>query len=259
MADDDIWNLLLTNDLGRLPPNELVYRPGPSANGPTPIPFANSLGQGMGTGSQRPYNQPPAAPWAGINFDAATLSSLMDSGVGASVIADMLPQLDTGLPSRAESLAYVTTAPLPGLELPSTNVPLPPSDTSAAMLPPSALAPARPLQDPSPFTLPDLTMDQAAMMYGMSPEEVAQIHQSTLKQAAADIATDAVVGASIGTGLEAAAVPALAIHLVDAGMDIHDALNIAQQLRDAPDQAIFKRLNDSEIQSIPSTAKAWLP
>lgn len=97
------------------------------------------------------------------------------------------------------------------------------------------------------------------MMYGMSPEEVAQIHQSTLKQAAADIATDAVVGASIGTGLEAAAVPALAIHLVDAGMDIHDALNIAQQLRDAPDQAIFKRLNDSEIQSIPSTAKAWLP
>jgi hypothetical protein len=37
------------------------------------------------------------------------------------------------------------------------------------------------------------------------------------------------------------------------------AIQGPQRMPNAGDQAIFKRLNDSEIQSIPSTAKVWLP
>jgi hypothetical protein len=243
---------------------------GNDSNGPSITPFANNLGQGGASTGSPPSNS------------GSLLDSWNATGLGGDTLAMLLPQLDdastTPLPAGAvyfgqsalqspPSLASTPAAKAPLSSLFETGLGgdviasmLPQrQDSSAALLSPSALAPSQPLQDPTPFELPEMTMDQAALAYGMSPEQVAEIHQSVQRQAAANIVTDTLVGAAAGAGLEAVGVPALAVNLAHVGMGIHDALDIAQQLRDAPDQAIFKRLNDSEIQSIPSTGKAWLP
>jgi hypothetical protein len=87
------------------------------------------------------------------------LSSLLQAGLGSGVIAGLLPQL---------------------------------GGTSAASLSPAALAPSQPLQDPTPFELPEMTMDQTAMASGMSPEQVADIRNGAERQVGAQtVASDA--------------------------------------------------------------------
>jgi hypothetical protein len=242
MRDDDPWNLVLYND---------------SEDGPSVTQFADNPGQG-GAG----FPSPPAN-----SGSVPDLSSLLQTGLGSGVIAGLMPQLQSGSATANFSPPSGSGSPInlaawndTGLGSGTLPILLPQrQDTSAALLSPAALSPSQPLQDPTPFELPEMTMDQVALASGMSPEQVADIHRTAQRQAAENIVTDALVGGAVDAGLAAAGVPHLAVRLVGAGMDLHDARDIAQRLQDAPGQAIFKTLNDSEIQSIPSNAKAWLP
>ena len=93
------------------------------------------------------------------------------------------------------------------------------------------------------------TLPPAPSFY-LTPEQEAGIRRGAQVQAAVSGLTDAVVaGAAVDTGLEALAVPKLIRTLVGGGMDVHDALNIVQNIRDAPDRAVYKSMNDTMNQA----------
>src|SRR5665213_1312363 len=140
---------------------------GNNANGPSAAQFANGTFSSPFT-SQPPaqsftgtpagsYNSQPASN--GVNLGNAPLSSLFETGLGGDVIASMLPQLgDTSAPS--------------------------------AFLSPSSLQPPSALYDPNP---PAPTVDQLALMLGMSPQGVASIrdqaeNQVRMRDTAGDLA-----------------------------------------------------------------------
>lgn len=135
-------------------------------------------------------------------------------------------------------------------------------DTSAALLPSSAFAPSQPLYDPTPFAPPQLTMDQLAMMYGMSPDQVAATREGAEQQVEAQhIAGDALVPAIEWAVPEFGAFM-VGKKLLTGGLDVLNSLSAAQEPQEAAnagDQAIFKQLNDAEFRSIPSAARVWLP
>ena len=147
---------------------------------------------------------------------------------------------------------FGSIAPLPLPQLP---------DTSAALLPSSAFAPSQPLYDPTPFAPPDLTMDQLAMMYGMSPDQVAAIGNQAKIQAGIQVGSKYLLAPAAEFALPELGASRIAAQTIGKAIDINDVSEPSdeQYIEDAPDAALFKILNDAEFQSIPSAAKRWIP
>lgn len=289
--DDDFWDSILGNN----------------PNSPTATQFANGLGQGgVGFGSpplanaflSQPPVQQPATPAAAMpafayspppmtSNSGGPISSLLATGLGASVIADMLPQLDTGLPSRAQSVAYINHAPLPWLDalsndpslsssasllgnganggaprtqnapgvhqVPVTGQIQNPDAPSATFLSPSSLQPLMPLQEPNS---PPPTVDQLAMMYGISPEQVATISNRAKIAAVARVGLKDLLGPAVEylfpeeNIAQSIARPSAAL-AIDTANQISEPSD-EQYIQDAPDRAVYQYLNDTLAQPLAS-------
>jgi hypothetical protein len=245
MRDDDPWNLVLYND---------------SEDGPSVTQFADNPGQG-GAG----FPSPPAN-----SGSVPDLSSLLQTGLGSGVIAGLMPQLQSGSATANFSPPSGSGSPInlaawndTGLGSGTLPILLPQrQDTSAALLSPAALSPSQPLQDPTPFELPEMTMDQVALASGMSPEQVADIGNQAKMGAVMQVGMKNFLGPVAELALPELGVPEIAAQIVGHAIDLTNHISEPsdeQYIQDAPDKAVFKYLNDSEIQSIPSNAKAWLP
>jgi hypothetical protein len=170
---------------------------------------------------------------------------LFETGLGGDVIASMLPQLG------------------------DASAPPPPADTSAAFLIPSSLQPPSALYDPNP---PAPTVDQLAVMLGMSPQGVASIRDQAENQVRiADIAGDlaapvietavpefGVLGTGVTVGKNMLSGKKLAGGVIDV-LNNQATLTAPQREAAAGDQAIFQRLNDVLAQpySSPNIPPAW--
>ena len=187
---------------------------------------------------------------SGGDGPSATQMTGILGNVGGSPLPDGASSVNL-TPWNPGGFGSIAPLPLPQLQ-----------DTSAALLPSSAFAPSQPLYDPTPFAPPDLTMDQLAMMYGMSPDQVAATREGAEQEVEAQhLAGDALVPAIEWAVPEFGAFM-VGKKLVTGGLDVLNSLGAAQEPQEAAnagDQAIFKSLNDAEFQSIPSAARTWIP
>jgi len=137
--------------------------------------------------------------------------------------------------------------------------PTAPQDTSAALLSQSALAPSSPFYDPNP---PVLSLGQLAIMYGMTPQQVAAIQGQATRQAIIQVGSRDLIGPATDLALPELGVSRIAAQTITKAIDTANHISEPfdkQYIEGAPDRALFKRLNDSQIQSLPSAARRWLP
>jgi hypothetical protein len=132
---------------------------------------------------------------------------------------------------------------------PSVIATLPPQrdDTSAAFLSPSSLASPPPLFDPDP----ELTVDQIAMMYGMTPEQIATIRGQAGTQAGVQIGAKTLLAPAAEYALPELGVPVWIARLAGLAIDTNNRLtepSDEQYIQDAQDRAVFRHLNDSLAQ-----------
>lgn len=204
---------------------------GNDGSGPLPAPFAGGVGSpppNLGTWDDTglPVHIIATLPPARQDTAPVSLSALLESGIPASVIATLLPQRD---------------------------------DTSAATLPPSALEPPGALYDPNP---PTPTMAQLALTYGLSPQQVATIQNQAITQAGIQVGSKYLLGLAADLALPELGVPKYIAKLPGLAIDITNHISEPsdeQYIEDAPDQALFKQLNDSEFQAIPPARRSWIP
>ena len=198
--------------------------------------------------------------------DAGVLNTILGNdsggdGPSATQMTGILGNVGGSQPDAASSVnltpwnpaGFGSIAPLPLPQLP---------DTSAALLPSSAFAPSQPLYDPTPFAPPDLTMDQLAMMYGMSPDQVAAIGNQAKIQAGIQVGSKYLLAPAAEFALPELGASRIAAQTIGKAIDIANDVSEPsdeQYIEDAPDAALFKILNDAEFQSIPSAARTWIP
>lgn len=162
-------------------------------------------------------------------------------GPSATQMTGILGNVGGSPPDAASSVnltpwnpaGFDSIAPLPLPQLP---------DSSAALLPSSAFAPSQPLYDPTPFAPPDLTMDQLATMYGMSPDQVAAIGNQAKLQAVTQVGSKYLVGPAAEFILPELGVPRYAARMVALAADTANRVSEPsdeQFIRDAPNRALF--------------------
>jgi hypothetical protein len=184
---------------------------------------------------------------SGGDGPSATQMTGILGNVGGSPLPDGASSVNL-TPWSPGGFGSIAPLPLPQLQ-----------DTSAAFLTPPDLAPPTPLYDPDP---PQLTMDQLAMMYGMSPDQVAATREGAEQEVEAQHLTGEVLVPAIEWTVPEFGAFMVGKKLVTGGLDVLNSLGAAQEPQEAAnagDQAIFKSLNDAEFQSIPSAARTWIP
>jgi len=262
---------------------------GNDSNGPSATQLGGVLGQGAGNayspGNLTLGNDPrgsSATQVPGIlGWDVGGAGGglppmnpyLANGGPPAMQFGGILGGAGSGLPPLDPS-PYVNLAPWKsgglGGDIFAATAPL--QDTSAARLSPSALAPSAPFYDPNP---PALTIDQIAMMYGMTPQDILATRdqakdQFQMQEVAGDGATalaDWLVPeyGVLSTGVAAGKRILSGKKLVTGTIDVLNnqaALTQSQREETAADWAVFRRLNDFMTQgyqtpNMPAVSRAF--
>ncbi len=174
------------------------------------------LGNNANGPSVTPFANNLGQEGAGVGSPPSNGGSILDkwksTGLGGDTLAMLLPQRD---------------------------------DTSAASLSPSALQLSVPLQSPNP---PPISVEQLAMMYGMSPQQIAAIGTQAKIDAWALVGLKNLLG-PVAEALfpEPSVASYIATRVIDTSNHISEPSD-EQYIQDAPDKAVYQHLNDSLAQ-----------